>query len=60
MEFSGVVEKVVVYAPVVIAVAGAITAATPTPKDDKALNAVRKVLDILALNVRHAKNKEGK
>lgn len=60
MEFGEVFEKVVVYAPVAIAVAGAITAATPTPKDDKILSAVRKVLDILALNVRHAKNKGGK
>lgn len=60
MEFGKIVETVVVYAPVAIAIAGAVTAATPTPKDDKALSAVRKVLDILALNVRHAKNKEGK
>ncbi len=40
----------------VIAVAGVITAATPTPKDNVVLGVVRKVLDIFALNFGRAKN----
>lgn len=40
----------------VIALAGVITAATPTPKDNAVLGVVRKVLDILALNFGGAKN----
>ncbi|WP_273860675.1 hypothetical protein [Photobacterium sp. GSS17] len=43
----------------VIALAAAISAVTPTPKDDKVLEVVRKVVDALALNVRHAKNQTG-
>ncbi len=41
----------------VIAAAAAIAALTPTPKDDAALNTVRKVIDALALNIGNAKNK---
>jgi hypothetical protein len=40
----------------IIAVAGAITAVTPTPKDNVVLGVVRKVLDIFALNFGGAKN----
>lgn len=43
----------------VIALAAAISAVTPTPKDDKVLEVIRKVVDALALNVRHAKNQTG-
>lgn len=39
-----------------IALAGVITAATPSPKDNVVLGVVRKVLDIFALNVGGAKN----
>lgn len=39
-----------------ITLAGVITAATPTPKDNVVLGVVRKVLDIFALNVGGAKN----
>ena len=41
----------------VVAAAAAIAAVTPTPKDDSALAFVRKILDLLALNVFNAKNK---
>lgn len=40
----------------VVAVAAAIAAITPTPKDDGILLIVRKVLDLLAFNVGNAKN----
>lgn len=39
-----------------IALAGVITAATPSPKDNVVLGVVRRVLDIFALNVGGAKN----
>jgi len=41
-----------------IAAAAALAAMTPTPKDDSVLKALRKVVDVLALNVGKAKNKE--
>lgn len=44
----------------VVAAAAVITAATPTKKDDAIFAAVRKVLDVLAFNVGHAKNKDSK
>ena len=47
---------IIQWAPVVFMVAGVITAATPTPKDDGILRTVRRVFDLLALNVGHAKN----
>lgn len=40
----------------IIAAASVIAALTPTPKDDHALRKARRVIDALALNVRHAKN----
>jgi hypothetical protein len=39
-----------------VSIAGVVTAITPTPKDDAVLLIIRKVLDVLALNVAHAKN----
>lgn len=42
----------------VVTAASAITALTPTKKDDKILNTIKKVLDFLALNVFNAKNKD--
>lgn len=39
-----------------VTLAAAITALTPTPKDDAFVARIRGVLDKLALNVRHAKN----
>jgi hypothetical protein len=49
---------IIKWAPVVFIVAGAVTAATPTPKDDGILKTVRRVFDILAFNFGHAKNKK--
>lgn len=43
------------YAPVLVTLASAIAAITPTPKDDQALRWVRKFIDTLALNVANAK-----
>ena len=41
----------------VIAVASAIAALTPTPKDDTIVGKIYKVVDLLALNVGKAKDK---
>lgn len=45
------------WIPIIIAVASAIAAATPTPKDDSALKTIYKVIDVLALNIGKAKDK---
>lgn len=39
----------------VVAVASAVAALTPSPKDDKLVGRLRGLLDMLALNVGHAK-----
>lgn len=41
----------------VVGVASMVAAITPTPKDDNAIAAVRKVLDLLAFNFGNAKNR---
>ena len=41
----------------VVSLAAAIAALTPTPKDDNVLAVIRKVVDFLALNVGNAKNR---
>lgn len=43
-------------ASLVVSVAAAIAAVTPSPADDSALAKVRQVLDILAFNWGHASN----
>lgn len=40
----------------VIAVAAMVATLTPTPKDDTAVSQLKKLLDILAMNIGHAKN----
>lgn len=42
----------------VIAAASAVAALTPTPKDDSFIAKVKGVVNFLALNFGHAKNKE--
>lgn len=45
-------------AGMVIAVAAAIAALTPTQKDDNIIAKIMKVVNVLGLNVGNAKNKE--
>jgi len=45
----------VTWAPVVVAVASILAAATPNKKDDKVVGTFRKIVDVLAINVGHAK-----
>jgi len=42
----------------VVALAAAIAALTPTPKDDGIVKKIRKVVDFLALNFGNAKNRD--
>ena len=44
----------------VVAVASAVAALTPTPKDDNIVGKIYKVIDMLALNVGKAKDKSDK
>ena len=43
--------------PYVIAAASAVSAVTPTPKDDGIVKKIYKIIDILAINFGYAKQK---
>ena len=43
--------------PYLIAVASAIAASTPTPKDDQIIGKLYKIVDLFAINFGYAKNK---
>ena len=45
---------------VIVFIASAIAAVTPTPKDDKWIGKLYKIIDVFALNIGKAKNKPGK
>ena len=45
------------YVPDVIAGAAVITALTPTPRDDKIVGKIYKVVEVLGLNIGRAKDK---
>lgn len=51
-------DAIIQGATAIISGAALIAAITPSPKDNKVLKWARAVLDLFALNVRHAKNKE--
>lgn len=51
-------ESIIQGVTAIIAGAAVIAAVTPTPKDNKFLVWARAVLDVFALNVRNAKNKD--
>ena len=45
--------------PIVVTAASAIAALTPTPKDDRIIGKLYKIIDLLALNVGQAKRRPG-
>ena len=45
---------------VLVTIASAISAITPTPKDDKWIGKLYKIIDVCALNIGKAKDKSGK
>ena len=51
------VDKIVEWVTLVVTVASMIAAATPTPRDDKFISIVYKLIDLLAINVGKAKDK---
>ena len=64
MEFD-MIETIATHIPDILAIctlvvtlAAAITALTPTPKDDGIVRKIRKVIDFLALNFGNAKNRD--
>jgi hypothetical protein len=64
MEFD-MIETIATHIPellqictLVVTLAAAITALTPTPKDDGIVRKIRKVVDFLALNFGNAKNRD--
>lgn len=48
---------IISWLPHVIAIASAVAALTPTPKDDGVVKTISKVVDVLALNVGKAKDR---
>lgn len=50
-----ILENPVQFGTSVVTIASAIAAITPSTKDDKVVEKARKVVDVLALNVGHAK-----
>ncbi len=56
-EFFGAFPAWVNAALTVIAAASALTALTPSAKDDRFLARVQRVLELLALNIGHARRK---
>ena len=50
-------EQVGIIITSIVAIASAVSAMTPTPKDDWIVKKLYKVLDLLALNVGKAKDK---
>lgn len=51
-------QTLVTGALAIVGGAAVIAAITPTTKDDAALAALRKILDVVAFNIAHAKNQK--
>lgn len=58
MNFDEWLTWITVYIPQIITAASIITALTPTPKDDELLARLRRLLNVLALNVGKAAPKD--
>lgn len=52
-------EQVISVVTMIVTVASAVAVVTPTSIDNIALKYIKQVLDVLALNVGNAKNKDG-
>ena len=63
MDLSTIIDKIpdiIVAATVIVTAAGTLAAMTDTKSDDKIVNAIKKVLNIVALNIGKAKNADDK
>lgn len=56
MDVVQIVKDVGIVVSTVISVGAALSAITPTPKDDAFFKPLVKLVNVLGLNVRHAKN----
>lgn len=56
--FTSHADSILLVATSATATASTIAALTPTPKDDSAIKYIRKFIDLIALNVGHAKPKK--
>lgn len=50
--------QVWMWATTLVTAAAVVAAATPSPRDDSIVALIRKVVDVLALNVGHARNRD--
>jgi len=55
MNILQILSDVAAVAPMVISICSIIAAVTPTPKDDEWLSKLYRFIDIMAVNVGHAK-----
>jgi hypothetical protein len=55
MNILQILSDIAAIAPMVISVCSVIAALTPTPKDDEWLSKLYRFIDIMAVNVGHAK-----
>ena len=54
-----IISLIIGVIPIVVTAASAIAALTPTPKDDRIIGKLYKIIDLLALNVGQAKRRPG-
>tara|TARA_R100000365_G_C2680534_1_gene26130 strand:+ start:140 stop:316 length:177 start_codon:yes stop_codon:yes gene_type:complete len=50
-----IIFKLITWVTIIVAVSSLIAASTPTPKDDKWIGKLYKLIDLLALNIGKAK-----
>lgn len=55
MDFMSLISDIAAIAPMVISVCSIIAAVTPTPKDDVWIAKLYRFIDIMAVNIGHAK-----
>ncbi|MDP1627517.1 hypothetical protein [Parvibaculum sp.] len=53
--FSGILGEWIEAVLAIVGAASAVAAATPTKKDDNIIGTISRVIDVIALNVGHAK-----
>ena len=53
----GILLTILEYATIFVTAASMIAAVTPTPKDDKLVGQLYKIIDLFALNIGRAKDK---
>jgi len=57
MSVESTIDLIIQYIPHIVTFFSAIAAITPTPKAEGILKTIMKIVDVLAINVGHAKDK---